>query len=167
MKNLLLVAFLLFVATPTVAGNLHGAQNVSSLMHSTPQISEQRPSPASGRKLYTVKGTDAGGFVLVDSVDDGYLANGQEVLIVPLDSGGSAGVFTTLLWTKRGGLWRFVGHLSSVRGHLDVHIQQGALNAIAPLYGTNDPNCCPSKHNRTIYTLSGTQLKKIHQFTSK
>jgi hypothetical protein len=113
---------------------------------------------------YKLRGTDAQGYVAYDTLDYGYLANGSDVLIVPLESGGSGGVFSTLLFTAARSRPAFVGVLSSPAGHLDVHLQTGKIVVRTPIYGVNDPNCCPSAHKLVRYTLVGGKLKKLDEF---
>jgi hypothetical protein len=39
---------------------------------------------------------------------------------------------------------RFVGTLPSAAGHLGVSLEGGRIVIRTPVYGANDPNCCPS-----------------------
>ncbi|GAC1356662.1 MAG: hypothetical protein NVSMB31_17280 [Vulcanimicrobiaceae bacterium] len=160
---LLLIVFGLTVAPANAS--LYDARGVGALVAATPQITAASKRDSEGRTTYSVQGAQVGGFIVPDMVDDGYLADGHEVLIVPLASGGSGGVFTTLLWTRTGNAWRFVGYIPS-NGHLNVHIEQGALHVITPVYATGEPNCCPSKHHYVRYTLSGIHLKQLEEFTA-
>jgi hypothetical protein len=163
----LLLAALSLGAAP--AQSLYAMRNVPQLLHSTHGITQTPPMPDSdGRPEYQVAGAQLGGFVSPELVDDGFLANGQEVLIVPLVSGGSGGVFTTLLWTRTGGgAWEFVGPLQSGAGHLAVYILSGKLNVVTPIYVGNDPNCCPSNRRHEIDTLQGTKLRVLERFNDK
>ena len=100
--------------------------------------------------------------------DYGYLKNGQDLLIVPLGSGGSGGVFYALLFTGvTSSRPRFVGYVPSTGGHLDAHIAEGRLVVSTPNYGPGDPNCCPSGHTVTTYALNGITLAKIESHTEK
>src|SRR5260370_9485019 len=79
---------------------------------SSPKIvREKPPASAANRSRYiSVKGVDEStGWVDPSLVTDRFLADGQRVMIVPIDSGGSGGVFTALLFTRIGGMTRFVG----------------------------------------------------------
>src|SRR6266852_2629019 len=83
---------------------------------SSPKIVREKPpaSAANGSRYITVKGVDEStGWFDPSLVTDGFLADGQRVMIVPIDSGGSGGVFTALLFTRIGGMTRFVGNLPS------------------------------------------------------
>ncbi len=122
------------------------------------------PDPNETEPYYVVAGTDAQGFVNADTDDYGYLANGADVLIVPLQSGGSGGVFYTLLFTTIATKPAFIGYIPSGAGHLDVYIDGGRLIVETPIYKGNDPNCCPSGHHVVTYTLDGTKLKKLSEY---
>lgn len=164
---LLLAAFGFGVAP---AQSLYAMRNVPQLLRSTHGITQTPPMPDSnGRPEFHAAGAQFGGYVSPELVDDGFLANGQEVLIVPLLSGGSGGVFTTLLWTRTtsGGAWKFAGPLQSGAGHLAVYIASGKINVVTPIYRGNDPNCCPSNHHHEIETLEGTKLRVLEQFNDK
>lgn len=108
-----------------------------------------------------VKGTHVYGYINRSIVDNGTLSNGQEVLVVPIVSGGSGGVFDTLLYTEFAGKTRFVGYIPSVSGHLDVHVSEGRLLVVTPVYGQGDAQCCPHAHHTVEYTLRGVRLVMI------
>ena len=128
---------------------------------SSPKIvREKPPASAANRSRYvSVKGVDEStGWVDPSLVTDGFLADGQRVMIVPIDSGGSGGVFTALLFTRIGGMTRFVGTLPSPAGHLGVSLEGGRIVIRTPVYGASDPNCCPSALHYERATLRGTRL---------
>jgi hypothetical protein len=95
---------------------------------------------------------------------DGYLSSGQEVMVVPLGSGGSGGVFDALLFIRLGGKIRFVSYIPS-NGHLDIFLVDGILRVTTPNYRNGDPNCCPASHHYEIDTLHGIRLIKIRNWT--
>jgi hypothetical protein len=80
------------------------------------------------------------------------------VMMVPIVSGGSGGVFTALLFTQIGGTTRFVGTLPSPAGHLGVSLEAGRILIRTPVYGAGDANCCPSAQHYERATLRGTRL---------
>jgi hypothetical protein len=163
---LVAVAFFAVAALPALAGS-YAQQHVASVLANTPQIEHKQPAGSDAKNaFYEVKGTQASGFAIPALIDDGFLTNGQEVLIVPLDSGGSGGVFATLLYTRAlGKPWQYVGYVPSPNGHLNVHIEQGTLVSITPIYASGDPNCCPSKQHHVRYSLVGTKLKQVGSFS--
>jgi len=72
-------------------------------------VREKSPGgPEKGPRYVSVKGMRGSGWLDPDLITDGYLANGQRVMIVPIDSGGTGGVFNALLFTQIGGATRFV-----------------------------------------------------------
>lgn len=160
MKPLVLAALVALAALPAQASSLYDLRGVAKLLASVPAISSEL---VQGRRVYTVKGASSGGFVWPDTIDDGYLANGQEVLIVPLLSGGTGGVYTTLLWTRLDGAWKFVGYIPS-DGHLLVTLQGGKINVVRPIYKASDARCCPSKRSVEVDTLDGIVLRLIERF---
>lgn len=132
------------------------------IIEGTPQIERVKdPLPTSRFRYIRVRGTQAAGYVVPRLVERGRLRNGQEVLIVPLPSGGSGGVFYALLYTRLGSALRFVGYIPARSGHLQLSIRNGELVATTPVYGAMDPNCCPSRHRSEFYTLRGLHLQPI------
>jgi hypothetical protein len=112
--------------------------------------------------LDVAEGQTAGGFLVSDRAHQGTLSDGQDVLIVPLDSGGSGGIFTQVVFARRGDrAFTYAGHIGSERGHLDVRFQLGAIVADLPHYGPSDPNCCPSQRIFDTYTVRDGRLVKL------
>lgn len=139
---------------------LYQHRRVASLLADTAQLTSC--APANGFACYRVKGTDIDGYVNPGIEDDGYLSNGQEVLIVPLVSGGSGGIFDSLLYTRTGSVpFRFVGYVPSESGHLLIYINGGQLIVQTPTYKPDDPQCCPSGHEWKAYTLDGIHMRQV------
>lgn len=103
-----------------------------------------------------------GGAVDPDFASIGRLADGTQVMAVPLESGGSGGIFTQILFAQTDPSSRpfYLGSISS-GGHLAVNVTYHGIVAISPDYGANDPNCCPSKYERRVYDVSGRTLKLV------
>ncbi len=158
--------FLLAAALPEsrVAAAVLPHDRITAIFASAKNI-HRKPSPDASISdpYYVVDNSDAQGFVDDDSLDYGYLANGADVFIVPLGSGGSGGVFFTLLFTSVATKPHFVGYVPSPSGHLDVHIDEGKIMVTTPIYRGNDPNCCPSGHHIINYTLSDGKLKALDE----
>lgn len=130
---------------------------------SSPKIVREKPPipPTDAVRFpryVSVKGDGSTGWLSPDLVTDGFLANGQRVMMVPIVSGGSGGVFTALLFTQIGGTTRFVGTLPSPAGHLGVSLEAGRILIRTPVYGAGDANCCPSAQHYERATLRGTRL---------
>jgi len=130
-------------------------------------VRSKSPDPARHDEYYVLRGTQVQGFVTADLARRGTLANGQRVMIVPLDSGGSGSVFASLIYTVVGGQTRFVGYIPSAPGHLVVSVAGGRIEARTPVYGPNDPNCCPSAIHVEHDTLSGIRLVKLDAHDEK
>lgn len=114
---------------------------------------------------YQLGTSETEGYVDPDTLDYGYLANGADLLIVPLDSGGSGGVFTTALFTKLHATPpQYVGTVGSADGHLAVYLQGGRIIVQTPVYGPSDANCCPSGQHFVRYTLADGKLKKLDSY---
>ncbi len=125
---------------------------------SSPQIVRTSEHVMGENRLRVEVSGANGGYVFPAEARTGVLAHGQPVMILPLPSGGSGGVFTTLLFTQLNGRTRFVGYVPSPDGHLDVVLDDGALLIRTPVYGPGDANCCPSKLHYERATLRGLRL---------
>jgi hypothetical protein len=104
-----------------------------------------------------------GGYLVPEGAHDGTLSDGTYVLAVPLDSGGSGGVFTQIVFGGRDvHALSYVGHLDS-GGHLAVGIEDGLIVADMPYYGDDSPNCCPKQHTVQTYTIRHGALVKLSE----
>lgn len=133
---------------------------VNLWLHSTARIELTRGKLPAGETatVASVRGTGVSGFIgRPQDALDGHLANGQEIMVLPLVSGGSGGIFYALLFTRLRSDISFVGYLRS-NGHLFIFLSHGTLHIVRPVYGLNDAQCCPSKHDYQIATLHGTHL---------
>lgn len=163
----MLVALPLALAV-TAAGGVSQAR-IDGWLASSPQIVRTMRQAPDGRQHVhvDVDGAD-GGFVASDEAVEGVLATGQAVMVVPLLSGGTMGINTTLLFTTLGGKTRFVGYVPSQNGHLDVRIDHGALLIRTPIYGPGSGgNCCPSDFHYERTTLRGIRLVTLKTWTAK
>ena len=142
---------------------------VAQLFATTPQIRRLRSAPApNGSPYYRLNGTDIAGFVVPSLVDEGRLRNGRDLLVVPLDSGGSGQVFGALVWTRATGeAWRFAGSVPSPNGRLVIRIEGGVLVAALPDYGPGDADCCPSRHRYERFTVNRQKLELLNAYTAK
>lgn len=106
-----------------------------------------------------------GGYLDPQDAHEGKLANGTVVLAIPLDSGGSGGVFTQIVFAgKSASSLSYAGYVTS-GGHADVEIAGGKIVARIPDYGPNDPNCCPSRFRITAYDVAGGKLHELSHVT--
>ncbi len=124
-----------------------------------------RPDPQS--EYVTVRGTDVEGSIDPAEARRGVLKNSQEVMIAPVESGGTGAVFGALLFTRFGGRTHFVGIIPSPNGHLHVAVAGGVIVVRLPVYKTGDPNCCPSGFHWEHDTLRGLQLVKLKEYDTR
>ncbi|HTU80589.1 MAG TPA: hypothetical protein VMF61_00575 [Candidatus Acidoferrales bacterium] len=107
------------------------------------------------------EGGSVGGYLDAAYAREGRLLDGTLALAIPLDSGGSGGVFTQLIFAgPDANRLAYAGHLDS-GGHLGVDVAGGVIVARYPNYGPNDPNCCPSRFDVETYTIAGGKLRRI------
>ena len=148
------------------------AARIVALVRSSPQllIDTSVPSRAFDPKLHpfvTVRsahdGDFVGGFLMSDHARAGMLSNGWGAIAVPLESEGSGGIFTQLIFARTGDRpYAFAGAIGS-GGHLDVRIAGGEIVATLPYYGPNDQNCCPSQRIVQTFTVSSGRLAKLSE----
>jgi hypothetical protein len=164
---------LMVVSVPAGASSpsLTPAQ-ILALVTSTPQLKiDRHVPPLSGFDAKTHPYVDVvgasegsvGGYLGVDDAHQGTLTSGYDVLAVPLDSGGSGGVFNQIVFARRGhGSFAYAGHIDSA-GHVDVEVKNGKIVATLPYYAAKDPNCCPSKLIVQIYAIRNNKLARASQ----
>jgi hypothetical protein len=142
------------------------AQSIVRLIGSTRALVIDRSVPAPGgadprtHPYVRVAGEQgfATGSVDAEFASIGRLAEGTQVMAVPLESGGSGGVFTQLIFAEAiDGAPYYAGYITS-GGHLAVNVTYHGIVAISPHYGANDPNCCPSRYDRRTYTIAKRRL---------
>jgi hypothetical protein len=104
-----------------------------------------------------------GGYLVPEGARDGTLSDRTYVLAVPLDSEGSGGIFTQVVFAGRDpAALVYVGYIDSA-GHLDVQIEGGVIVADMPYYGDDSPNCCPTQHTVQTYTVRNGALVKLSE----
>jgi hypothetical protein len=144
---------------------------VIALVKATPKLKIDKTVPASEgfdtktqpyvNVLGVPEGEAVGGYLESDGAHHGTLGNGYNVLAVPLESGGSGGVFTQIVFARHGNAtYVYAGYISSA-GHLSVQIKNGTILATLPYYAERDPNCCPSRMIVQTYTIQGATLHKL------
>jgi len=104
-----------------------------------------------------------GGYLVPEGANAGILSDGEFALAVPLESGGSGGVFTQIVFAgKSAKALEYAGYIDSA-GHLGVEITGGAIVATLPYYGDDSPNCCPKKYVVQTYMVRGGRLEKLSE----
>ncbi|HZV77242.1 MAG TPA: hypothetical protein VFF63_05775 [Candidatus Babeliales bacterium] len=144
---------------------------IVALVKASPQLAIANvPSSAFDAKTHPYvylrgvrEGDYVGGYLIGERAHAGTLHDGSSVLAVPLESGGSGGVFTAIIFTREGErAYAYAGAIGS-GGHLDVRVAGGAIVATFPYYGANDPNCCPSTEIVQTYTIRKGRLVELSE----
>lgn len=161
---------------PAAAAERLTASEAIALVKSTPQLKIQKDAPASdgfNPKTHPFveiqgmpEGNSYGGYLSADYSTQGVLTNGATALAIPLESGGSGGVFSQIFFVQAKGAsqFRYAGHIDS-GGHLGVVVSHGQIVARMPDYGANDPNCCPTKFLIVKYDIQNGKLRKLSEKT--
>jgi len=170
MKTFFVLMIAFGCATSTAPAMTTDAATIVSLVKTSPQLTiDSSISPPGGAdpktSPYVRIANDergVGGFPDANFASIGRLSDGTQVMAVPLFSGGSGGVFTQLIFVQatEGTKPFFAGYIGS-GGHLAVNITYGGIVAVSPVYGPNEPNCCPSKYETRTYVLRGRTLQQI------
>jgi hypothetical protein len=170
MKAFFGVVLALGCATSTAHAMTTDAATIVSLVKASPQLTIDTSIPPPGNadpktSPYVRLARDereVGGFPDANFASIGRLSDGTQVMAVPLFSGGSGGVFTQLIFVQAtDGTTPFLAGYIASGGHLAVNITYHGIVAISPVYGPNEPNCCPSKYETRTYMLKGRTLQQI------
>ena len=144
---------------------------VTSWLATTTSVVRTSPPPGTPRDpraMYvSVVGANVEGSIDPAEARRGFLKNNQEVMIVPIESGGTGAVFDALLFTRLGSRTRFVGIIPSPDGHLHVALTDGLIVVRTPIYKAGDPNCCPSGFHWERDTLRGLKLVKLKEYDTR
>jgi hypothetical protein len=173
MKTPFLAGFFFLAAALVASAMTTDAPSIIALVKASPQLaidaSVHPPgdwSPKTHPYVRVVGTEGSGGFIDADFASAGIVAPGVRVIAVPLESGGSGGVFTQLIFAQSnlGGRPFFAGTIGS-GGHLLVNVGYHGIEAILPKYGPNDPNCCPSHYLVQTYAIADKRLKLVSEKT--
>ncbi|MGC8484039.1 MAG: hypothetical protein ACP5O6_00170 [Candidatus Baltobacteraceae bacterium] len=86
----------------------------------------------------------------------------QKIVAIPLMSGGSGADFTVLLFAADGtGALRYAGKIDWGGGHIGVAVTYATIVVTEPIYGANDPNCCPSAYLVELYQVRNGKLTRV------
>lgn len=88
-------------------------------------------------------------------------ANGTEEAVIPIQSGGTAGLTGYLVYREAGDRPMLVAAVSGYR--MTLEMVQGTLMVTSPRYAGFEPNCCPSADIITTYVLAGNELVEIDE----
>jgi hypothetical protein len=168
MKTPIAVALLAALAVFGASAMTTDSAGIVALIKATPELQIDTSVPeiagwnAKTHPYVRVKseGEGVGGFIDPDFAAVGTLAGGMRALSVPLESGGSGGVFTQIVFAQNDVDSKpyFAGTIQS-GGHLAVNVTYNGIVAILPKYGPNDPNCCPSHYAIQTFLIVNKKLK--------
>ena len=171
-----------FLARAVTAGILAGAVGATAAdaatiaelngwLANTTSVVRTSPPPGVRRDRHTlyvrVVGANVEGSIDPAEARKGYLKNNQEVMIAPIESGGTGAVFDALLFTRVAGRTQFVGIIPSPNGHLDVALAGGVIVVRTPIDKAGDANCCPSGFHWERDTLRGVKLIKLKEYDTR
>lgn len=98
--------------------------------------------------------------------EDGRLADGREVIVVPLETCTTYHLDGALIYAQVAGKMRYVGHVYSPDAHAAISISGGRIVFTTPLYGTGTDfrgMCCPSYVRVQIFTIVGRHLRELSE----
>ncbi len=103
----------------------------------------------------------AGGEVADDAIIFADLTgDGAEEAVVPVSSGGTAGDIAYFVYTMRDGELTLLLSVVPESGRIQVELDpEGRLVDREPVYGPNDPECCPSRVRTRVYEWDGQRLR--------
>ena len=146
---------------------------ILAIVKASPQLKIDRTVPATSvfdakthpyvDVLGVPEGQAIGGYLGADEATYGTVSGGFNAIAVPLESDGSGGVFTQILFARRGtAKYTYIGYIGS-GGHLKVELKNNGIVATLPYYGPKDANCCPSKLIVQTYAIQSGKLKQVAQ----
>jgi len=93
-------------------------------------------------------------------------ADGVDDAIVPISSGGTLGnVGFAVLTPTDDGTMAILRELPVESGGLALNVVDGQLIVLEPVFGPDDPECCPSMVRQTTYGWNGSALALLDQQT--
>jgi hypothetical protein len=173
LKRALLVTIALVLPFAAVAacngdggddGDVTTTPDVTATVDTTPDI----PTPSGEIRERDLENTpavqdllaDTGGEYLQENVIyDDVTGDGIDDAVVPISSGGTLGnVAFVVLTPVEGGTYELLSEAPEQSGGIALEVVDGVLTMIEPVYGTDDPECCPSLLKRTTYAWDGNAL---------
>jgi hypothetical protein len=158
MRRLLLVLVVALVAAPAARASPHLSRSEvrSYLLHS-PGVSAQIKATIRHGGFHA--GVDR--LLFADLTGDG-----RPETVVTIFSGGTAGAIAFYVLTGEGSGLHSIK--SSNREYkIGVEVVGGRLQVTRPLYGAQDPNCCPGHLEITTYRYDGVRLVSASRIREK
>jgi hypothetical protein len=84
--------------------------------------------------------------------------DGAEDAVVPISSGGTRGDIAFVVLSPHGDAITTVLSVIPEESSVSVAVVDGALASYEPVYGPEDPLCCPSELRTTVYAWDGERL---------
>lgn len=91
--------------------------------------------------------------------------DGADEAVVPINSGGTGGDVAYAVFTYRDGGLDEILQVRPEAGRVSVSVEEGMLLETQPVYGPEDPLCCPSQLRHTYYRWDGDELVVDHEVT--
>ncbi len=91
--------------------------------------------------------------------------DGADEAVVPINSGGTGGDVAYAVFTYRDGGLDEILQVRPEAGRVSVSVEEGMLLETQPVYGPEDPLCCPSQLRHTYYRWDGDELVVDHEET--
>ena len=133
MKSVSLALAICLLRPLAASAEVVALSRVDAALASSTQIHSCTDKPPFGSARCVAVGKEQyRGFLFSKSLDYGNLDNGQDLLIVPLGSGGSGGVFADMLFTSVMTKPYFIGVVPSETAHLSVYISGGRIVVETP-----------------------------------
>lgn len=85
--------------------------------------------------------------------------------VVPISSGGTGGNIAYAVFGYRDGDLEEILRVKPEAGRVTVSVEDGMLVETQPVYGPEDPLCCPSQLLHTYYRWDGDELVVDHEET--
>lgn len=108
----------------------------------------------------------SGGYLLPEEIIITDLTgDGAEEAVVPVSSGGTGGNIAYAVFGYRDGDLEEILQVKPEAGRVMVSVEDGVLVETQPIYGPEDPLCCPSQLRHTYYRWDGDEFVVDHEET--
>ena len=157
---------------PATASSLRGL-DWETVLKTDPKLEYDPSVPTYGQPLgpyVRLRGVAPSGLIEGHGVTSNILygdisGDGREEAVIPLFSGGTAGIVGYLVYRDIDGQPVLMTGLPGYK--VNATIANGELRVSQPLYGANDANCCPSGVEETAYHLQGDRLARVREPVSR
>jgi hypothetical protein len=154
----LVVLLSVLVATPAVAAPAFAASpDIRALKLKQTVLADRK---VSGRVKAYVRADPSFGGGIANPVYADLTGDGAEDVLVPIASGGSAGVIAFYVYSYHTGALQNLLVRNEVY-RVGLRVKRGDLVVTYPLYGNRDPNCCPSRLDRRTLHFNGQRFRVI------